>query len=105
VTVLDVVGCYTGLAGGTAGSAAERGGLAYCACAAAASGPPSICGGARLRRRTNPARRPLGAAVVVDGVGRRWPPALPGGPLPWADAGYATSKTDQRGPVMPVARR
>ncbi len=54
VTVFDGVGCYTEMAGGTSGSAAERGVLAYCACAAAAS--------------------------------------------------YATSKTNPRGPVMPVAR-
>ncbi len=72
---------------------AGRGPGAFCARAAAASGPPSICGGARLRRRTNPARRPLGAAVVVDGVGRRWPPAVPGGPSPWVDAEIATSGT------------
>jgi hypothetical protein len=87
------------------GSAAVRGTATDYTRAAAASGPPSACGGARLRRRTSPTRRPLGAAVVVDGVGREWPPAVPGGPLPWAAAGDAASKVIRRGLLILVAMR
>ncbi len=72
---------------GASGVARRRGTSTVRTCAAAASGPPSQRGGARLRRRTGLAMRPSGAAVVRIGVGRRWPRALLGGPSPWADAG------------------
>jgi hypothetical protein len=91
VIMSDGVSSFAVMDGGTSGIAAVGDAVTDCACAAAASGPPSICGGARLRRRTNPARRPLGAAVVVDGVGRRWPLAVLVGPSPRADAGGGIS--------------
>ncbi len=52
--------------------------------AAAARGLLSQGGGARVRRRTDLARRPHGAAVARAGVGRRWPHELLGEPAPRA---------------------
>ncbi len=52
--------------------------------AAAACGPPSWDGGARMRSCADLARRPLGAAVARDGNGIAWPRLLLGGPMPWA---------------------
>ncbi len=54
---------------------------------AAACGPRSRGEGALLRRRTNPAMRPFGAAAVGGGVDRLWPRARLGGPMPRAEAG------------------
>ncbi len=63
---------------------------------AAAGGSRSMGGGARSRRRTDLAMWPLGATVVNVGVDERWPSALLGEPLPWAEAVGAADAGGQR---------
>jgi hypothetical protein len=58
----------------------------FCMRAAAACGPRTGGGDAPLRRRTDLAMRPLGAAVVGGGVDRRWRRKPVGGPRPRAAA-------------------
>ncbi len=75
-------------------------------CAAAARGPRRQGGGARSRRRTDLAMRPLGAAVVRAGVGLQWPFALLGGPAPRAAASSESVATQRKaGTEGPVAER
>ncbi len=87
------------------GGAMRRGASTERTCAAAASGLLSQCGGARLRRRTDLAMRPLGAAVVRAGVGRRWPHTLLDGPLPWADAGLLDPAATRKGRGLVMSAR